>query len=126
MARDATDAPTHAGPGASREETLRVEVVYAPAGGPVDLTGLTVPAGATLERALVASGVLERHGLDSAQAALGIWGRRARPDTALRQGDRVEVYRPLVCDPKEARRHRHRRQRQPREPARPATSRDAT
>ena len=39
---------------------------------------------------------------------MGIWGRQAEPDTALRMHDRVEIYRPLRCDPKEARRLRYR------------------
>ena len=90
---------------------VQVEVVYAPAGAPVDLTRLSLPAGATLAQALAAAGVLLRHGLVLEQADAGIWGRRAGPDTVLREGDRVELYRPLQCDPKEARRLRHRRQR---------------
>jgi putative ubiquitin-RnfH superfamily antitoxin RatB of RatAB toxin-antitoxin module len=97
----------HGAPG----ETLQVEVVHAPACGPVDLTRLTLPAGSMLAHALVASGVLERHGLTLEQAPVGIWGRRARADTLLRQGDRVEIYRPLLCDPKQARRLRQRGQR---------------
>lgn len=100
--------------GLAPAEPLQVEVVHAPAGGAVDLTCLTLPEGATLAQALVSSGVLGRHGLTLEQAILGIWGRRARADTLLRAGDRVEVYRPLLCDPKQARRLRQRGQRKPR------------
>ena len=89
---------------------LHVEVVYAPAGAAVDLTRLALPEGATLAEALEASGVLVRHGLSLERTPAGIWGRRARADTRLRVGDRVELYRPLQCDPKEARRQRQRRQ----------------
>lgn len=99
--------------GPAREgEPVRVEVVYAPLAGPVDLSQLVLPAGSTLAQAVAASGVLPRHGLGAEHAAAGIWGRRARQDTPLRDGDRVELYRPLVCDPKEARRLRHRGQRE--------------
>jgi hypothetical protein len=41
---------------------------------------------------------------------LGVWGRVQPPDTALREGDRVELYRPLSVDPKEARRLRYKKQ----------------
>ncbi len=92
-------------------DAVHVEVVYAPAGAPVDLTRLSLPAGSTLGQALAAAGVLARHGLALSQADAGIWGRRAGLDACLRDGDRVELYRPLLCDPKEARRLRHRRQR---------------
>jgi len=90
---------------------LRVEVAFAPAGAGVDLTALELPAGATLAQAVTASGVLGRHGLSLAHIPTGIWGRRAAANTLLRDGDRVELYRPLLCDPKEARRMRQRRQR---------------
>jgi putative ubiquitin-RnfH superfamily antitoxin RatB of RatAB toxin-antitoxin module len=88
-------------------ESVQVEVVYAPPGGPVDLTRLVLPAGATLAQAVAESGVLLRHGLGAEHGWAGIWGRRAQPESTLRNGDRVELYRPLLCDPKEARRQRH-------------------
>jgi putative ubiquitin-RnfH superfamily antitoxin RatB of RatAB toxin-antitoxin module len=91
-------------------ETLHVSVAYSPSAGVVDESQLRVQAGATLIDAIRASGVLERHaGLDIAQAKLGIWGRVQPPDTPLRERDRVEIYRPLRVDPKEARRQRYRR-----------------
>jgi putative ubiquitin-RnfH superfamily antitoxin RatB of RatAB toxin-antitoxin module len=43
-----------------------------------------------------------------------VWGRVQPADTPLRDRDRVEVYRPLLVDPKEARRQRYKKQRQPR------------
>lgn len=91
-------------------QTVRVEVVFAPAGVPADLTPLELCAGSTIAQALLASGVLVRHGLAVEHAAVGVWGRRMPLDTVLRPGDRVELYRPLLCDPKEARRLRQRRQ----------------
>jgi putative ubiquitin-RnfH superfamily antitoxin RatB of RatAB toxin-antitoxin module len=45
-------------------------------------------------------------GVDLANSALGIFGRLARPDHVLQQGDRIEIYRPLLADPKAARRAR--------------------
>ncbi len=45
-------------------------------------------------------------GLDLAAMPAGIWGRRVNPQRALRDGDRIELYRPLQVDPKVARRER--------------------
>ena len=66
---------------------------------------VNLPAGATLRDALAACG-LE---LDPARQAFGIFGRRAGLDQPLADGDRVEIYRPLAMDPKEARRRRARK-----------------
>ena len=86
---------------------MRIEVVYA-LPGRHDVTALELPAAATVGDALAASGLAARHpGLELSQ--LGIFGRRVAADTALSDGDRVEVYRPLALDPKEARRRRARR-----------------
>ena len=61
--------------------------------------------GATALDALRASGLLQRYPeIDSGEPTLGIFGQRILPATPLKQGDRVEVYRPLKLDPKEARR----------------------
>ena len=68
---------------------------------------LSLPAGATLRDAVAASGVLERHRELSLEThAFGIFGRRAGLETRLAPGDRVEIYRALAVDPKEARRQR--------------------
>jgi putative ubiquitin-RnfH superfamily antitoxin RatB of RatAB toxin-antitoxin module len=104
-----------AGPAGSADgAALHVEVVYCPRPGSCDRVSLSLPAGADLASALQASGMLERHGLSlaslQAAAALGIWCRHREPQALLRDGDRVEVYRPLAVDPKEARRLRYRRQ----------------
>jgi len=89
--------------------SLRIEVVYSPQPGTVDRTELLLGAPATLEQALAASGLLQRHP-EVAGLTAGIWGRARDLATPLRDRDRVEVYRPLVVDPKEARRLRYRRQ----------------
>lgn len=99
-ADDRTDAA--AGEGG----TIRVEVVYAAAPHDVDLSELRLAPGATVAEALQASGLMPRRGLDAASAEVGVWGARCPRDHRLRDGDRVEVYRPLQVDPKEARRRR--------------------
>lgn len=67
--------------------------------------------GGTVRDALVASGVGAAAGVrDFTQVDTGIWGRRCRGEQLVREGDRVEVYRPLKVDPKVARRERFRRQ----------------
>jgi putative ubiquitin-RnfH superfamily antitoxin RatB of RatAB toxin-antitoxin module len=85
---------------------LRVEVIYAIAGQaahyPVEL-----PEGATVRSAIECSGVLEAHPeIDLERGGAGIYGRRVKLDQALRAGDRVEILRPLLADPKAARRRR--------------------
>ena len=70
---------------------------------------LELPEGSRVADALAAAPVralLEAHGLRP--EAVGIWSRRCTPETALRDGDRVEVYRPLAADPKSMRRERAR------------------
>jgi putative ubiquitin-RnfH superfamily antitoxin RatB of RatAB toxin-antitoxin module len=85
---------------------LRIEVVYALPGGE-DAVTLRLARGATAGDAVRASGVLERHPeIDLARQQIGIYGRVVAAQAALADGDRVEVYRPLVVEPKEARRRR--------------------
>jgi len=70
---------------------------------------LELPDGSRVADALAAPSVralLDAHGLDP--HAVGIWSRRCAPETVLREGDRVEVYRPLAADPKSMRRERAR------------------
>lgn len=92
-------------------DTLQVEVAYcASPGGVADVVLLQLLAGALLSDALGASGVLERHGLSAPDLRVG--GRRCKSrdlTTVLRDRDRVEIYRPLTVDPKEARRQRYKR-----------------
>jgi hypothetical protein len=90
--------------------TIAVQVVYAPAPHRIDLTELRLPAGATVLDALKASGLAARHGTEAIDALLvGVWGKARPLDAVLRDGDRVELLRPLTVDPKEARRQRYRR-----------------
>jgi putative ubiquitin-RnfH superfamily antitoxin RatB of RatAB toxin-antitoxin module len=103
---------------------LRVSVAYSPAAGQVDEVVLSVERGATLADALRLSGMLERHpAIDPSVNRVGIWGQLRQGDAVLRDGDRVEVYRPLVVDPKDARRQRERQQRDARAAGNPSGSR---
>lgn len=87
-------------------DDIEVQVAYATAQHEF-LRSLTLAAGATLRQAVVASGLADEvPGIDLDNAACGIHGKKKPPDTLLRDGDRVEVYRPLIADPKEARRRR--------------------
>lgn len=86
---------------------MRIEVVYSPAPRVVDGVMLELDAGSTVDAALRASGLLERHaGIDLTRQRVGVWGRVCGLDAVLHDGDRVELYRPLQVDPKEGRRRR--------------------
>lgn len=90
---------------------LRVEVVYALPQGE-DAALVELPRGKTALDAVRASGILERHPeIDRRSLKLGIYGQAVAAHAPLADGDRVEIYRPLVLDPKEARRRRALRKR---------------
>ena len=93
------------------DDGLHVEVVYCAAPGQADVVQLRLDAGATLADAVRASGLVDRHGLAWEGLAVGIWCRKQAPEAPLRDRDRVEIYRALKVDPKEARRLRYRRDR---------------
>lgn len=87
-------------------ERLAVELVLATADAQV-LLALDVDEGATVDDVIAASGIESRFpALDIAAMPVGIWGKQVSRDSAVRQGDRVELYRPLEIDPREARRQR--------------------
>lgn len=91
---------------ASASGLLQVQVCHATPARQI-LRSLEVADGATLGQAIAQSGLLaEVPGLDLATAVVGIYGKKKTLDTVLRQHDRVEVYRPLIADPKDARRRR--------------------
>jgi putative ubiquitin-RnfH superfamily antitoxin RatB of RatAB toxin-antitoxin module len=87
-------------------DKIDIEVVYAlPA--KQTLLKQQVAAGTTVLEAVRASGILEKHPeIDIATTKLGIFGKLVKPDTVLREKDRIEIYRPLIADPKEVRRKR--------------------
>lgn len=88
-----------------------VTVMYSPAPRQVLEWALELPDGATLRDAVLASGWPQAcEGQDVATLDVGVWGRRGTLDQLVRDGDRVEVYRVLLVDPKVARRERFRKQ----------------
>lgn len=88
-----------------------VTVLYSPAPRQVLQWALELPEGATLGDAVAASGWRAACPAPAAEPPdVGVWGRRANLQQPARDGDRVEIYRPLRVDPKVARRERFRRQ----------------
>jgi putative ubiquitin-RnfH superfamily antitoxin RatB of RatAB toxin-antitoxin module len=90
-------------------ETLRIEVAYADPQHQV-VRSIELPAGSTVEDALRVSAILDVAPADFTPARVGIFGQIVKLDAPLRNGDRVELYRPLKIDPKEARHQRVTRQ----------------
>lgn len=85
---------------------ITVEVVYARPGEQA-LERLTVAADSTVDAVIRQSGVLERFPeIDLAANKVGIFGKTTSLTAGLQDGDRVEIYRPLIADPKEARKKR--------------------
>jgi putative ubiquitin-RnfH superfamily antitoxin RatB of RatAB toxin-antitoxin module len=85
---------------------IRVEVAYARLHEQV-LLELQVEAGSTAQQAIERSGILERFPeIDLKKNKIGIFGKAAPLTTPLQEGDRVEIYRPLIADPKEQRKRR--------------------
>jgi uncharacterized protein len=90
----------------AKRDWIEVRVVYALPRTQTEVT-LKVPVGTTVKEAIVRSGISAKHsGVDWDTLAVGIFGKRALLSTALREHDRVEIYRPLIADPKQARRQR--------------------
>jgi len=87
-------------------EIINVQVCYA-SDAVQFLRDLKMPVGSTLEQAIAASGVLaEVPGIDLNTMQVGIYAKKKTLDTVLREHDRVEIYRPLIADPKNARRRK--------------------
>jgi uncharacterized protein len=85
---------------------MRVTVAFALAGRQ-EIFELDLGAAATVADAIAAAPLASRFpGVDFDSLDVGLWGVRTARDTPLRDGDRVEVYRPLEADPKEMRRRR--------------------
>ncbi|SFE95288.1 RnfH family protein [Nitrosomonas sp. Nm166] len=91
---------------ANHDDILPVEVVYALPHTQV-FKKLNVSVGCTVEQALTYSGILAQFPeIDLAKNKLGIFGKFAQLNTLLQPYDRIEIYRPLIIDPKDARRMR--------------------
>jgi len=73
-----------------------------------EIVQLRLPEGSTVQRAVEASGLLQKHPeIDLVKGnKLGVFAKLVKADTVLRDKDRVEIYRPLIADPKEVRRKR--------------------
>ena len=88
------------------QTAIEVEVAYA-LPDQQTLLRLEVPEGTTAEDAVRRSGVLEQHPeIDLASSKIGIFAKPVPGNRVLRAGDRVEIYRPLIADPKAVRKQR--------------------
>lgn len=91
---------------------LQVQLCYAAPGLQI-LQDLQVAPGSTIQQAILDSGLLrEQPAIDLSVCKVGIFGKIKSLDTVLRARDRIEIYRPLIADPKQSRRRRaaHREQ----------------
>lgn len=78
---------------------MQVGVAYSEPSQQIWLT-IEVPEGATVRQAIDQSGILKMFPhIDLGTQKVGVFGKLVKPDAALRAGDRVEIYRPIVCDP---------------------------
>jgi hypothetical protein len=85
---------------------IKVEVAYARP-DVQSIIALDVEEGITAETAIQRSGILEKFPeIDFEGCKMGVFGKAVKRDLVLRDGDRVEIYRPLIADPKEVRRRR--------------------
>jgi len=92
-------------------DQLAIELAYALPDRQT-LLALTVPAGCTAEAAIRRSGMLERHPeIDLAVNPVGIWSRTIALQQPVQAGDRIEIYRPLILDPKTTLRQREKAKR---------------
>ncbi|BFT30131.1 RnfH family protein [Alteromonas sp. D210916BOD_24] len=88
------------------EQTIRVEVAYALPTQQV-IVEVNVPHNATVEEAIIASKIVEQFPcIDLKATKVGIWSRVVKLRDLLSDGDRIEIYRPLIADPKEIRKRR--------------------
>lgn len=85
---------------------MKIEVCYA-LPEKQELVRIELNDGATLESAVIASGLMAKYPeISLADGKFGVFGKIVRTDGVLADGDRVEIYRPLIADPKEVRRKR--------------------
>ncbi|MBA3582411.1 MAG: RnfH family protein [Gammaproteobacteria bacterium] len=88
------------------KSTIKIEVAYAKPSEQV-IVPLDVPIGTTVMQAIVLSGLTQRFPeIDLEQSSVGIFAKVIKGDHLLAAGDRVEIYRPLIADPKSARKQR--------------------
>lgn len=88
------------------DNKIKIELVYA-LPHEQTLLKLDVPPASTITDAVKLSGLLEKYPeIDLAKSKFGLFGKLSKADTVLREKDRIEIYRPLIADPKEVRRKR--------------------
>ena len=88
------------------DEKINVELVYALPTQQMLLKS-EVPKGTTIAEAVKLSGILDKFPeIDVEKGRFGIFGKLSKVDAVLRVKDRIEIYRPLIADPKEVRRKR--------------------
>lgn len=86
------------------EQKINVEVVYAYP-DTFFLKKLQVPQNTTIQNIILLSGILEKYTeIDLQENKVGIFSRPAKLNETVDDGDRIEIYRPLIADPKEIRR----------------------
>jgi putative ubiquitin-RnfH superfamily antitoxin RatB of RatAB toxin-antitoxin module len=87
-------------------ERIKITLCYAPTSQPI-LYALEVDEGTTIGQAIEISGILQQApDINLVTMPVGIYGKKKTLDTVLRARDRIEIYRPLIADPKDARRRR--------------------
>jgi putative ubiquitin-RnfH superfamily antitoxin RatB of RatAB toxin-antitoxin module len=87
-------------------ESITIEVVYALPERQSLLT-VSVPANCTVQQAILRSGILDMYpDIEMETQKIGIWSRAVKMTDRVKAGDRIELYRPLIADPKELRRRR--------------------
>lgn len=87
-------------------KSIPIEIAYALPSQQIILK-LQVAEGTTAEQGVIASGIMQKFPeIDLSQNKIGIFGKLVKQDTLLREKDRVEIYRPLIADPKEVRKQR--------------------
>lgn len=88
------------------EQHITVEVAYALPNQQI-IIPIQVEEGSNAEAAILASGILQKFAdIDLQTQKIGIFGKLSQLDAPLRHLDRIEIYRPLIADPKQARKQR--------------------
>ena len=87
-------------------EQISVEIVY-PLPQEQEMFTVRMPVGCSVRQAIEASGILRKYPeIDLDKLKVGVFAKLAKLDAPLRDRDRVEIYRPLIADPKEVRKQR--------------------
>lgn len=90
----------------AESESLSIEIAYA-LPQRQELVHVLLPAGSTVQQAIEASGLMRKYAeIDLKKNKVGVFGKLTKLDAPLRDRDRVEIYRPLIADPKEVRKKR--------------------